>query len=717
MSNTALLAVSSSPRRPHPFNPEAVMSNSALRRMLLGGTAAAVSLVASTSLLAAEGLSIVPTTTLAGETSNNTSASAALSGNISKSPHNDLLYSGSTTEVYAHFMGWYCSSGHIDVGYCSDDPAQVSKQVADMKSRGITGAILDWYGEGRMSDRVAQLLRAESEAQSFKFAITEDVGSVKAMAATSNCDVTQKVIEDLNYAVTTYAPSPAYMRIDGRPVFFFFGLEAYYVDWNRVRAEVSGNPLLIFRNSGAFTDPAPDGAFAWIALNRANPYDINKAYLDNFYSTSLQHPERITVGVGYPGFNDSIAGWIDNRTMHRNCGRTWLASLAHAANYYSTSRQLRLAQIATFNDYDEGSQMENGIDNCLKVVAWTGGDTLYWALEGDGPPESVSYFRVFVSLDGFNLMKLADVPGTTRSLSLSSWPLTRSTRYKLYVKAIGKASFRTKMSNLVGYRLGNPAPIARLQLSATTGPVPLLVTASTSASTDSDGYIVSSKIDFGDGTIVNGPTASHTYQMFDNYVVRAHVTDNRGTTATTSQQIAVKPATPGVVIQEPAPASNVPNYFRISAYASGANTTTAMKLYVNGESMLTVLDDRFDTYIYLPDGTYTIGVNAWDWTGAVQVRAISVKAGIGANQAPNPVLQLSTLTPAVGATVRACTAASTDPEWHTLKTVVDFGDGTTAVPGATTYHQYQSAGTFVVRATVTDSRGKASTTSTSVAVQ
>jgi hypothetical protein len=113
-------------------------------------------------------------------------------------------------------MGWFCSSGHIAVGYCSDDPAQVRKQVADMKSRGFRGAILDWHGPGHFTDKAAQLLRTESEAQAFNLAIMEDVGAVSAFAAVNNCDVTQKIVDDLNYVYTNYELSNAYIRIDGR---------------------------------------------------------------------------------------------------------------------------------------------------------------------------------------------------------------------------------------------------------------------------------------------------------------------------------------------------------------------------------------------------------------------------------------------------------------------------------------------------------------------
>jgi len=694
------------------------MTSKICRRLLSCGV---VAITFVTHPAVAQTLPIVPTTTLQTETANNTSASSTFSGqpngnpkpaNVSKSPHNTLLYAGNSTKIYAHFMGWFGGSGHKPVGYNSTDPAQVHKQVWDMKSRGISGAILDWYGEGHITDTVAPLLRAESEKQGFTFAITEDVGAVSDFAKVNNCDVTQQLINDLNYAYTKYETSSAYMRINGRPVVFFFGVEAYYVDWKRVREQVSGNPLFIFRNSNAFTDQSSDGAFGWVTVNRSDPYDINIAYLDNFYGTSVLHPEKITFGTAYPGFNDTIAGWINNRIMHRDCGRTWLASFARVAKFYNTTRQLSRLQTATWNDYDEGSEHETGIDNCLSVPAWTSGNTLYWTLQGEGPPESVSYFRIFISLDGSNLMKLADVSGSSRSLSLSSWPLSTSTTYKLFVKAIGKPSIQNKISNIVGHRRNNAPPTAALQLSTTTGKVPLTVTASTSGSSDFDGSVTSSKIDFGDGTVVSGPNATHTYSDFNSFIVRAHVTDNRGATATTGKTVNVKPATSGVVITEPASGANVYNYFRISAHASGANKITSMRLYINGTAMDTVRKDRLDTYIRLWDGSYTIGVNAWDSTGAVQTRNISVKVGVGPNEPPFPVLGLTTFTPAVNTKVRACTAASTDVS----KSVIDFGDGSPLQTGTTTYHAYTKPGSYTIKATVYDNRGKSATTSKSVTV-
>src|SRR5262245_55789622 len=109
------------------------------------------------SLLASAGTTFKPTTTLAAETGNNTSAAPGFAGqsngniagaNISKVPVRSLLYPGSTAKIYAQFLPWFGFGDHVDVGYMSTDVAQVQKQVTDMASRGIDGAIIDWYGRG-----------------------------------------------------------------------------------------------------------------------------------------------------------------------------------------------------------------------------------------------------------------------------------------------------------------------------------------------------------------------------------------------------------------------------------------------------------------------------------------------------------------------------------------------------------------------------------------
>ncbi|HEV2115350.1 MAG TPA: hypothetical protein VGR48_04945 [Terriglobales bacterium] len=67
-------------------------------------------------------------------------------GNVSKVSIRSALNISSSTPIWAHLMVWFGQPNHMNVGYDSADPHQVHKQLDDMQSRGIQGAIIDWYG-------------------------------------------------------------------------------------------------------------------------------------------------------------------------------------------------------------------------------------------------------------------------------------------------------------------------------------------------------------------------------------------------------------------------------------------------------------------------------------------------------------------------------------------------------------------------------------------
>src|SRR2546428_13902657 len=90
-------------------------------------------------------LFIQPTTTLQAQTSNNTSAANSFQSqsngnlgatNVSKVNMHSLLYPGNRTKIYAHFMPWFVDPRHMSVGYDSQDPAQMHRQIGVMISRG-----------------------------------------------------------------------------------------------------------------------------------------------------------------------------------------------------------------------------------------------------------------------------------------------------------------------------------------------------------------------------------------------------------------------------------------------------------------------------------------------------------------------------------------------------------------------------------------------------
>ena len=161
------------------------------------------------------------------------------------------------------------------------------------------------------------------------------------------------------------------MRINGLPILSFFDVEQYTaIDWARVRASVPGNPLFIFRNSGGFTKAQSDGSFAWVTIDTTpitGPDNWNQSYLDKFYTTGLSYPSLHAIGATYKGFNDTLASWSKNRIMNQNCGQTWLNTFNDIASHYSSSNQLENMHLVTWNDYEEGSEMETGIRSDLGV--------------------------------------------------------------------------------------------------------------------------------------------------------------------------------------------------------------------------------------------------------------------------------------------------------------------------------------------------------------
>lgn len=432
-------------------------------------------------------------------------------GAVSKLPIRSLMYPGATTQVFVETQGWFCTNGvtplptglnvdqcgsHIDIGYGSNYAAQANLQVADMMSRGIDGAIMDWTGQGAGDGIVDQkstdasaintgrmfLFKAAAEASDgkFRFAAVEDEG-IKACAATQGCDVTTQLTSDIAFLDANFFGSPAYLTQGGRPVLFFFSEDAWVqpygktIDWTTVRANAAGNPLFMFENAGGFGHSENDGAYSWVDVTPIASYPGSdpfgtQAFLPYFYGQAMSHDDAITWGSAYKGFDDEVVnGWGGGRRyVGQQCGKTWLDTLALPGTYYSAQNQLDGIQLVTWDDYEEGSELETGIDNHVAVTASvTGGSTVAWtiALDATAPTEcaeaitggfalatTLDHFSVYASgsTDGEDLALVVDsIPASARTLDLTG--KLPAGHYLLYVYAVGKASIHNHLSSGVAY--------------------------------------------------------------------------------------------------------------------------------------------------------------------------------------------------------------------------------------------------------------------------
>lgn len=134
--------------------------------------------------------------------------------------------------------------------------------------------------------------------------------------------------------------------------------------------------------------------------------------------------------------------------MKQQCGQTWLQTFKKINAMYNSSKQLDALQLVTWNDYEEGTEIETGIDNCLSVSASMAGRRLQWAVKGN--EDTVDHYTVFVSTDGENLMELTQVAPGNHSIELGSYSVAAG-HYTLYVQAVGKPVFRNHMSQAVKY--------------------------------------------------------------------------------------------------------------------------------------------------------------------------------------------------------------------------------------------------------------------------
>ncbi len=756
--------------------------------------AALAVLLLAAPLTFAANLVITPTTTLAAETGNNTSTANSFvtstngnlgAGNVSKRPLRDLIYPAFSGQVYVNWVPWWGTSNHINIGYSEASPAQLDAQVVDMMSRGVDGLVVDWWHAGQLETNTELMLTATQNHPPFTFALMYDASQLSGLS-----DPTQRFINDLNFAAQQFYSSPNYMKIGGRPVMLTFGTELYPIDWSRVQAGITGNPLFIFRNVGGYTKPLSSGAFAWGADSSGT------SYLDYFYSQALLEPTWMqTWGAGAKGFNDSLAAWGSNRYVDQQCGQHWLAQLADAGLYYTAyPTRLNAMQIATWNDYEEGTEIESGIDNCVGISAAMSGSSLIWGITG--LENTVHHYTVFISTDGVNLMSLGDVPAGTWTMDLSQYQLTAGT-YTLFVKAVGQASIRNQMSGPVSYVVAdvgpsaslsvtptsgiapvavtastsgssapnssiasssidfgdgtraagptashtytapgaytvtatvtdnfgksatataavtiaaNQPPLATLSVSPATGVAPVTVTASTAGSSDPDGSVASSTINFGDGTSAAGPTASHTYKAAGNYTVTATVTDNLGASSSASSSVSVAPAS--LTLNSPAANSTYNPPVHVLASAVSGYPINAIWIYIDNVVQYKTTSSTVDTYLNLSPGSHYISAQAWDASGALFLQ----RWWFTVNGPPVAALSLAQSSAYAPATVTASTAESTDATGTITSSSIAFGDGT-VVSGTTASHVYKIAGTYTVVGTVTDNNGLSSSTSKSVTVK
>jgi hypothetical protein len=384
-----------------------------------------------------------------------TQQNGSLSGqtNVSNVDVHTLLYPGSTTKILVHYLPWWNGSPRsgINTGYSNADPQYATALFNDLARRGVDGVMIDWYGQTHPVNAAWQAnLPALAKHPSLTFSIMIDIGSY-TFAKCSGCDLQQTILYNLAYLQQTYFSNPQYLKVNGLPVVSEFALTAQNppVDWAAIQAAFPNVKWIHLDNAQAtsgFDIADSAGSFLWVDPGNPNATVADTSQPNYFYghATSAKESAKLAFGAAFKGFNNSYANWNGGSVAKtpQACGATWLNSFTTLNKYYSASKQIPFVQLVTWDDYEEGTELETGIDNCNTVIA------AYVAKTKDitvtlSNPSTIDHLE-FYTMTSPGVYEMSNKYAAT----VTTIPINGSAG-TFYIKAVGKPFIRNTLSGAI----------------------------------------------------------------------------------------------------------------------------------------------------------------------------------------------------------------------------------------------------------------------------
>lgn len=262
------------------------------------------------------------------------------------------------------------------------------------------------------------------------------------------------------YTPTGNANSPSV----GYLVAFFICESCFNADWANtiwpaIESWIGSNWNLqaaqayLFNEYGAFGTNPKFGEYGWpqpLNWSSSNQYVWDySSYLTNFYAaaqTAYTNDLEGGIGVVYKGFDDTNASWGKNRVMAQQCGQVWYQTAQFPTSDWD---HMDLMQVATWNDYEEGTEIETGIDNCYTVAGSISNGILSWTLNKSSSyakQQTINHFTIWYADSGGNLFLAKDnISASARSQSLTA--IIPTGTWTVYVEMVGQSSIINRMSN------------------------------------------------------------------------------------------------------------------------------------------------------------------------------------------------------------------------------------------------------------------------------
>ncbi len=254
--------------------------------------------------------------------------------------------------------------------YASNDPHVVEYHLLLMKLSGIDGVLVDWYGSEGSNGDVGSLLANSNALINQTGAAGVQFGLILEDRFWENI---QSARNSVAYARNNYFNKPNYIRTGSGsdPLVGVFGPITHQTPaaWSDILSNAGEDVefLPLWYESGDAGANA-DGEYAWI-------YSDYLTGLNNFYANRAPGL-KTAMGVAYPGFHDYyVEGGAGSSYFYipENNGATLNETLGAYEQYKAN---LDFLQLATFNDFGEGTifepTVENGYRYLVRIQQYTG---------------------------------------------------------------------------------------------------------------------------------------------------------------------------------------------------------------------------------------------------------------------------------------------------------------------------------------------------------
>lgn len=351
---------------------------------------------------------------------------------------------GFTGKIFAHCNLWFQAGGagpHIDVGQNANSNTYIDAMLQDMVRRGVDSLIIDWYGSTHIINQAT--LKVKARIAALGLPLTYHI-CIDAQSYSNDSDLNTH----LAYINTTYFGDANYYKIATKPVVSFFDVVGG-INYATDKAALGVSMYWIFENAGSLSNAYADGAFEWTSPYTTGPSGSDPYHLasQTFFLSTVHSSSKGTIPALNAKFNGTLTRsftWSEGKVLPSDSGKNWQARLA--AFLANIPTNCLGVQLITWQDYEEGTPLELGIENDLTVTASISSNLITFGVTGGtGDERTLTGYKILASPDGINAAVLATIAvggGHTFDLSsISTWddPLAP---YQIYVVALSKAFFR-----------------------------------------------------------------------------------------------------------------------------------------------------------------------------------------------------------------------------------------------------------------------------------